>query len=75
MLSQPSLAPSLNGLSTYSLDKLLSLWKSGSISLEQLAGYLLQNVVLLEKRVHVLEKSLLSGSVQAMQVDREHVVG
>ena len=43
-------------VSTHPLEKLLAMWKSGAITVEQLAGYLLQNVILLEKRLEVVEK-------------------
>ena len=42
---------------TYPLEKVLSMWKSATITVEQLGGYLLQNVILLEKRIEALEKA------------------
>jgi hypothetical protein len=42
---------------THPLEKLLSLWKNATISIDQLGGYMLQNVILLEKRIEALEKA------------------
>jgi hypothetical protein len=44
-------------MSTYPLEKLLSLWKSGSITVEQLAGYMLQHLLQIEKRQEAMEKA------------------
>ena len=43
-------------MSTYPLEKLLAMWKSGEITVEQVAGYMLQNLVLIEKRLIAVEK-------------------
>ena len=43
---------------THPLEKLLSLWKNATINIDQLGGYLLQNVMLLEKRIEALEKAM-----------------
>ena len=41
--------------STYPLDKLLTLWRRGDLTAEQMVGHLLQHHIELEKRVHHLE--------------------
>ena len=43
-------------MSTYSLEKLLSLWKQEELSVEQMVGFMLQNLILLERRIALLEK-------------------
>ena len=49
-------SPALEGTSTYPLDKLISLWKSGRLTSEQMCGHLLQHLILLERRVTLLTK-------------------
>ena len=43
--------------STYPLPDLLLRWKRGEITVEQLAGYLLQHVILHERRLTQVEKT------------------
>ena len=43
--------------STYPLPDLLLRWKRGEITVEQLAGYLLQHVILHERRLTQIEKT------------------
>ena len=71
MVAQTNPSPNLNGLSTYPLEKLLGMWKSGALTVEQLAGHLLQHVILLKNHLSVLEKSLPPGSVPRVQWDKE----
>ncbi|MBV7328119.1 hypothetical protein KFU94_07635 [Chloroflexi bacterium TSY] len=43
-------------LSTYPLKELYTRWDREQLTLEQLAGQLLQHLILLEERLRVLEK-------------------
>lgn len=52
--SSPPPSPSPE-YSTYPLDKLLLLWKQGELTVEQLAGHLLQHVRAHEQRLRQLE--------------------
>ncbi|MFN8490300.1 MAG: hypothetical protein U0350_22120 [Caldilineaceae bacterium] len=45
-------------MATYSLDELRALWAQEKVSTEQMAGYLLQNLIALVKRLEQLEKRL-----------------
>ena len=49
--------------STYPLPELLARWARGDLTVEQLAGYLLQHVISHEQRLDQLEK--IRGRVQA----------
>ncbi|MEZ4865534.1 MAG: hypothetical protein R3C14_29760 [Caldilineaceae bacterium] len=43
-------------MSTYPIEQLLKLWKQGQLTVEQVIGHLLQQVVALEKRLQELEQ-------------------
>lgn len=43
-------------MSTHSIPELLSLWTKGDLTAEQAVGHLLQNLLALSQRLHVLEK-------------------
>jgi len=45
--------------STYPLPKLLTLWKQGELTADQMVGHLFQHQLDQEQRIHHLEKTLL----------------
>jgi len=54
-LPQPSLP-----MSTYSLEKLLQLWRRDELTVEQAVGHLLQHLAALETQSHALQKQVQS---------------
>jgi hypothetical protein len=69
-LPTPSLPDLSLPLSTYPLEKLLSLWRNGDLTVEQLAGHLLQHVTTQEKRILELERANKRPNLPATDADR-----
>lgn len=47
-------------MSTYSLEKLLQLWRREKLTVEQTVGHLLQHLATLETQSHALQKQVQS---------------
>jgi len=57
--------------STYSLPKLLTLWKQGEVTAEQMVGHLLQHQLDQEQRIRHLEQTLLTTPRPAVDPARK----
>ena len=60
MMSTSSASSSSLPLSTYSLEKLLQLWRREELTVEQAVGHLLQHLATLETQSHSLQKQVQS---------------
>jgi len=58
--SSSSLPQSSMAMSTYSLEKLLQLWRREELTVEQAVGHLLQHLATLETQSHALQKQVQS---------------
>lgn len=59
-MSSSSTSSSSLPLSTYSLEKLLQLWRREELTVEQAVGHLLQHLAVLETQSHALQKQVQS---------------